>query len=118
MVQFKLNLKVEFGEVQFYFFNIDADDDGQQIAYALVSKYGPPDQQMLDESLHTLHACEYLGSNDLVAIPVTSIISVISMQPLPALPGDRENLWFVVEKSGLDDVELTGYNEFDDPEAQ
>jgi hypothetical protein len=31
------------------------------------------------------------------------------MQPLPCKPNDPENLWFVVEKSGLDDTELTGY---------
>ena len=34
------------------------------------------------------------------------------MQPLPKLvPGEEEvgDLWFVVEKSGLDDTELTGY---------
>jgi hypothetical protein len=42
-------------------------------------------------------------------IPVKSISSVISMQPLPKVDGDPDGLVFVVEKSGLDDVELTGY---------
>jgi len=40
---------------------------------------------------------------------VKSILSVVSMQPLPKVDGDPEGLFFVVEKSGLDDVELTGY---------
>jgi len=31
------------------------------------------------------------------------------MQPLPKVDGDPDGLIFVVEKSGLDDVELTGY---------
>jgi hypothetical protein len=32
------------------------------------------------------------------------------MQPLPRKPSDPiEDMWFVVEKSGLDDTELTGY---------
>lgn len=39
----------------------------------------------------------------------SDIISVISMQPLPFKNGEADNLWFVVEKSGLDDIVLTGY---------
>ena len=31
------------------------------------------------------------------------------MQPLPRLPEDPEDLWFVVEKSGLDGTEVSGY---------
>lgn len=31
------------------------------------------------------------------------------MQPLPKADGDPDGLFFVVEKSGLDDVELMGY---------
>jgi hypothetical protein len=42
-------------------------------------------------------------------VRVSTILSVVSMQPLPRRVGDPENLWFVVEKSGLDDTELTGY---------
>lgn len=33
----------------------------------------------------------------------------VRTQPLPQRVGDPENLWFVVEKSGLDDTEMTGY---------
>jgi len=32
------------------------------------------------------------------------------MQPLPQVEGDPDGLFFVVGKSGLDDVELTGYD--------
>jgi hypothetical protein len=33
------------------------------------------------------------------------------MQPLPTMEGEvgRENLWFVIEKSGINNTELTGY---------
>ena len=31
------------------------------------------------------------------------------MQPLPPRDDTEKNLWFVVEKSGIDDTELTGY---------
>jgi hypothetical protein len=75
----------------------------------LISPYGPPDADMLEDSYHTLWACSYRGDDNLIVIPLSTIISVISMQPLPRKPGDPENLWFVVEKSGLDDIEITGY---------
>jgi hypothetical protein len=74
--------------------------------FALVSVYGPPDQQMLDDSFHTLWACHYLGSANLKIIKLKEIISVVSMQPFHQDEGDPDNLWFVVEKSGLDDVEM------------
>lgn len=74
--------------------------------YALVSVYGPPDQQMLDDSFHTLWACHYLGSANLKIIKLEEIISVVSMQPFYQDQGDHDNVWFVVEKSGLDDVEM------------
>jgi hypothetical protein len=44
-----------------------------------------------------------------LVIAVKSILSVVSVQPLPKVDGDPDGLFFIVEKSGLDDVELTGY---------
>jgi hypothetical protein len=49
--------------------------------------------------------------DDLQVIETSAIISVISMQPLPSLPGEPDDLWFVVEKSGLDDIQLSGVGE-------
>ena len=76
--------------------------------YAVVSVYGPPNQDLLEESFHTLHACSYMGQENLMCVPHSSIISVVSMQPLPPTAGDPNNLWFVVEKGGLDDAQLFG----------
>ena len=101
-----INGKVEFGEAQFYFQIADPNDDDKFIPYALVSLYGPPNAEMLEQSFWTLWACTYSGLNDLLIIPISSIISIVSMQTLPCLP---EDLWFVVEKSGLDDTEVSGY---------
>lgn len=95
--------------MQFYFLQEDPDNDEKFIAYALISFYGPPDADMLEQSSHTLVACPYLGENNLSIVRASTIISVVSMQPLPRRLGDPENLWFVVEKSGLDDTEMTGY---------
>ena len=57
-----------------------------------------------------LCACSYLGDDQQI-IWTTAILSVISMQPLPTKADDvrLDNLWFVVEKSGMEDTELTGY---------
>ncbi|KAF8156737.1 hypothetical protein B0H34DRAFT_798121 [Crassisporium funariophilum] len=108
-LKLSLDGKVEFGEAQFYFQLVDPNNDDKFIPYALVSVYGPPEADMLEQSSRTLWACSHTGSEGFRSIPVSSIVSVISMQPLPRRPGDPENLWFVVEKPGLDDTELTGY---------
>jgi len=95
--------------VQFYFLLEDPHNNEEFIAYALISFYGPPDVDMLEQSSHTLVACPYLGANNLFIVRASTIVSVVSMQPLPRRIGDPENLWFVVKKSGLDDTEITGY---------
>jgi hypothetical protein len=101
--QIHLNGETAIAEVCFYFLLEDAATN--LVPYALTSMYGSPDKDMLDDSYHTLFACPYRGDAALQVIPVSSILSVVSMQPLPRLPGDPENLWFVVEKSGLDEIE-------------
>lgn len=80
--------------------------------YALGSMYGPPDADLLEDSSHALWACEYHGDANLKVITISSIVSVVSMQPLPKFSSDEfggKKMWFVVEKSGLEDIELTGY---------
>jgi hypothetical protein len=104
-----INGKVAFGEVQFFLQVVDPDDEDKLNPYALISVYSPPDADMLEQSYHTLWACEYMGSDGFQVVSISSIMSVVSMQPLPQRPGDPDNLWFIVEKSGLDDTELTGY---------
>ena len=78
-------------------------------AYAVISQYGPPDPDMLEDSYQQLWACKYRGDEELKVISTSDILSVILMQPLPPKNGEVENLWFVVEKSGLDDIALTGH---------
>ena len=95
--------------MQFHFIDKDDNQDEDPIVYAIISVYSPPDEAMLEDSYHALYACSYLGQGNIVCAPFTSIISVVSMQPLPHLNGDPENLWFVMEKSGLEDVQLFGY---------
>lgn len=77
----------------------------------MASLYGAPDDDLLRQSSHSLYACPYVGEADLHVIQISCILTVVSMQPLPTKVDEvgRENLWFVVEKSGFDDTELTGY---------
>ncbi|TFK16358.1 hypothetical protein FA15DRAFT_662224 [Coprinopsis marcescibilis] len=83
------------------------------IQTAAVSLYGPPNTDILKESYSTAWACQYTQYANIKIIPVYCIISVVSMQPLPKAATDDKgtDLWFVVEKSGLGDIKLTGYSE-------
>jgi hypothetical protein len=110
--QLQLNNEVKYGEVLFFFLNEAVDNTVDTTNYyALVSIYGPPNAGLLRDSSHALQACAYYGDDNLHVIRVASILSVVSMQPLPVSPDDvgLDNHWFVVEKSGIDDTELTGY---------
>ena len=95
---------IKYGEVQFFFYSANDNPEEDKIpdVYALVSLYGPPDLSLLSDSFNCLWACTYSRTDNLVVIPVKSISSVISMQPLPDVDGDPNKLFFVVEKLGLD----------------
>ncbi|SRR5260221_8253532 len=111
-----LNGQIEYGEVQFYFLQFTTsgpDDLETPTAHALVSVYSRPVQALLIESSNTLWACQYTGVHDLRVVPLSSIVACVSIQPLPPLPdaSDPPGLWFVLEKSGLEDVQLAGFRE-------
>lgn len=71
--------------------------------------YGPPNPQILEETYDCVRACAYQGDFNLCVVSIFSIASVISMQSLPPRDETEKDLWFAVEKSGIDDTELTGY---------
>ena len=109
----KLNRQIEYAEVWFYFLSFTSDNLNEApLSYAMVSVYSRPVQSLLVESSNTLWACRYCGDEDLRVVDLSRIISCVSMQPLPPVPTDSgEWLWFVIEKSGLDDIQLTGCEE-------
>ena len=53
--------KTQCGEVQFFFYaaNEDPEDERNPDAYALVSFYGPCDEDMYEDSFGCLWACTY-----------------------------------------------------------
>jgi hypothetical protein len=107
-----LNGQREYGEVQFYFLMFATDSPEEMpTAHALVSLYSRPIQTLLTESSNTLWACKYGGFHSLRVVPLSTIVACVSVQPLPPLPDDPEGLLFVLEKSGLEEIQLTGFEE-------
>ncbi|KAJ3876695.1 hypothetical protein F5051DRAFT_331349, partial [Lentinula edodes] len=101
-----------YAEVQYYFlYALDPEQPDKLTAYALVSLYSDPLNDLLVESHNELWACFYQGDSSLCVINTQNILSTVSMQPLPQIPGDPEGLWFVVEKTGIDDSEIVGGDE-------
>ncbi|KAJ3812864.1 hypothetical protein F5876DRAFT_74456 [Lentinula aff. lateritia] len=101
-----------YAEVQYYFlYALDPEQPDKLTAYALVSLYSDPLNDLLVESHNELWACFYRGNFGLRVINTQNILSTVSMQPLPQIPGDPEGLWFVVEKTGIDDSEIIGGDE-------
>ncbi|KAK7444779.1 hypothetical protein VKT23_015096 [Stygiomarasmius scandens] len=79
--------------------------------YALVSLYTRPDEELLDESCRTLWACRYTGDTNLAVVDVKSILSVVSVQPLPKQLDRDDGLWFIVEKTGVEEIENIGFGD-------
>ena len=106
-----LNKQTEYGKVQFYFLLFATNRlDELPTAYMLVSMYSHPFQELLNKLSNTLWAFQYIGDN-LCIVELFSIVACVSMQPLPWLPDDSPGLWFMAEKSGLEDFQLTEFEE-------
>ncbi|KAH6885126.1 hypothetical protein BKA70DRAFT_1574592 [Coprinopsis sp. MPI-PUGE-AT-0042] len=111
-VKVSVNGQIGFGEVQFYFTcsdhgHLDANGNEIMAFKALLRMYSAPDQALLEESYGMLWAID-LQPDVIRVVNVTDILSVVSVQKLPFVDGDRPNRWFVVEKSGIDDIQLLG----------
>lgn len=104
-----------FGEVQ-YFFRADLDE--QIHGLALISMYGPPDPELLDQSSGALWVAQYQGNENLKVINIKSILTCIAMVPFMDPPDNR---FFVCEKMGLEVAYLGGAEEdidnIHDPDA-
>jgi hypothetical protein len=97
----------KFGEAQFFFLSSTGEPK------AMVSLFGPIIECLYTESHSTIWACTFPNSTNsehLRLCDVKEIVAVVSMQPFIKCDDDYDleglNLWFVVEKSGLDDTVL------------
>lgn len=68
---------------------------------AMIRLFGPRDENLWEESCNTLWACSEQGDEGMRIVDVAQIESLVSMQKLPALDGEAEDRWFVVEKYAL-----------------
>jgi hypothetical protein len=107
---------VEYAEVQFYFLHFVDDPEIKPVSHALVSVYSCPLPDLLEDSCNTLWACQHTGSDGFQVVDISSIAACVSMKPLPPLPTDPDGLYFVVEKSGIEDAQLTGIKDSLDPQ--
>ncbi|KAJ6457721.1 hypothetical protein C8R45DRAFT_844222, partial [Mycena sanguinolenta] len=95
--------QLEVAEVHFFFRHKNGS------ALALASLYSRPDEQLLRRSYNTVWSCT--GPLGFIVIKVKSIESVVAMVPHRIFNVDR---FFLVEKPGLDMMNVTGQNEPDD----
>ncbi|KNZ72397.1 hypothetical protein J132_03489, partial [Termitomyces sp. J132] len=99
------NVKASTNIMKVFWILIESDLK-ELVPWAVVSVYSKTVPELLADSYGTIWACHNTGSDGLQVIPASNIISLVSMQPLPALPHEPQDLWFVVEKSSLKEVQL------------
>ena len=68
--------------------------------------YSPPSEYLLRYSCDTLIVCRYQGDTELVVINAKSILSVVAMIPFRYTLDGLDNYYFMIEKIGLDVVEV------------
>lgn len=106
----------QFGEIR-YFFKLPLQDMSGEAAFAMIDLYSAPDWDLLAESSNTLWSCSRQpNESGLCIIPITDIQSVVAMVPHPDLQAtsiiqDFRNRVFVVEKMGLDVMQMAGVTE-------
>jgi hypothetical protein len=86
------------------------------VTLALISIWSASDSNRLKQSYGTLYITGYQDDNALAVIDVKTVVSVVSMVPMP--PEERQaeienNIFFLVERSGLEAYELAGIGEED-----
>ena len=75
-------------------------------ALALVSPYSPPNKYLLEVSYSALVVCMHQGEDTLLVIDVKAILSVVAMVPFPYAIDGCTNYYAMIEKVGLDVVEI------------
>ncbi|KAJ7242463.1 hypothetical protein C8J57DRAFT_1084365 [Mycena rebaudengoi] len=94
-----------YAEVQFFF---QAEAEPEDVStLALVHPYPPPDQDLLNDSSHTLWVCDGADEDLPQVIDVSSITSVVGMVPFD----DRR--FFAAHKMGLEVGSMAGEEDHD-----
>ena len=113
-----------YGEV-LYYFRYTPRGHTRVRTLAVISMHGLPDPRLLEQSSSTLYVCKHGDDTSLTVVDVENIRCVIAFVPFPrTFAEDEVNLpvddpkfvgrHFVMEKYGLDMVEMTIEDHFDD----
>lgn len=92
-----------------YFFQVKLYHLGITATVALISNYSAPDKVLLEKSSGALAVCKYQDQGSLEVIKIESIVAVVGMVPYPHT--QEKDLFFLVERMGLDIAYLGGYRE-------
>ncbi|KAG6914498.1 hypothetical protein DXG01_016921 [Tephrocybe rancida] len=107
-VRIARRVKVEFGEVRYYFrFDISKMDTR---TLATISLYSRPDPELLESSSGTLWSCRHQGDAAVVVVDVKCIEAVVAVVPHSTgiLGAEWADRVFIVEKPGLDISIMSG----------
>lgn len=87
----------------FYFIKMFGDE---LRAFALVSLYAAPNEYLLQRTYNTLVVCRHQAAAGLTVIEASCILAVVAMPPFPFLINGQDSQYFVIEKAGLDVIEV------------
>uniref|UniRef100_D8PU20 Uncharacterized protein n=2 Tax=Schizophyllum commune (strain H4-8 / FGSC 9210) TaxID=578458 RepID=D8PU20_SCHCM len=107
-VKLEVNGKTEFAEIH-YFFLLDHGHIEKR-ALALASFFGPPDQQLYQDSSKTFYSCEDRADMDVRVVELDSVKAVIGMvlDERKTVVGALHKRWYLVEKPGLKVFSMIG----------
>lgn len=102
--QFTMGAKTHFAEVSFYMLFRTQADELKPVA--MVSLYGPHNEELWQASSNTYWTAEHLRDRGTLVIDVKSIDSVVMLAPdtrygTRVQDGSENNRWYLMEKPGL-----------------
>ena len=106
-LQFTCRGIIWIGEAQFYF---QSNHTGEECTYVLVLLWTLPDLNMLRESFNMAYSCVHMYQTYLQVIDMKVIASIVAMVPMMPSKGDWSSQFFLLEKPGLEIIQLQDVN--------
>lgn len=115
IIQFRNENRTCFAKVH-YFFRLKFDSNIYTLAVG--SLFSAPDPDLLEQSYSTVYSCQH-QANSILAFHVKTVEALVAMIPYFKITDDfkvetPENLYFLVEKPGLDTFKLFGQPDEDE----
>ncbi|KAG1724004.1 hypothetical protein EDB19DRAFT_1644902, partial [Suillus lakei] len=103
--QMTVGNKIKFSSCPF-FFKLQLESNTHPKPFALVSKYSPPDCDLLEASSKALYSCTYGGEEGLSVVEATTIKQVVVMIPHEV---NGEEQFFMFEQPGNAVTDMGGF---------